>query len=411
MSFTTFFLIMAAYYVLKAVRGPIFLRALGIEWFPVFLVLNALVSFAAAGLFGRLADLVRKRTLITGIQGFFVANLVGFWLLLKLFPITAPDSSWTKLASASFTLWIGVFVLFAVTPFWSLVNELVRPDEGKRLFGFIGAGGILGGIVGGQLAHALAEPLGTVNLIPLSAGLLALTIPLFLVMMRVTPPAGEATGGQGRLATTKGAFAGLATVRRDGYVAMIAAVVVSSTFIQTFIDYQFHAAVNETIATTDAQTAYFGLIQSHLNLASFAMQMAVTPLVLSRLGVGAALAILPTVAFVGALVTLGGAGLHTLAVVYIASFAALYSVHQASKELLYVPCDADVKYKAKAFIDAFGYRLGAAGCGIVTQVAQAAGVAFRHTSVLVAVVSALWLPLVVAIQRRFRQATEGAARP
>ena len=94
----------------------------------------------------------------------------------------------------------------------------------------------------------------------------------------------------------------------------------------------------------------------------------------------------------GGAVILAGAGLETISWVYVGTFAALYSVNQASKELLYVPCMEAVKYKAKAFIDAFGYRSGAALCGFITMAGQHLGVLFRSYSALIFVVSAAWLP-------------------
>ena len=43
-----------------------------------------------------------------------------------------------------FFVWVSVFSLFAVAVFWSFMADLFTAEQGKRLFGFIGAGGTAG---------------------------------------------------------------------------------------------------------------------------------------------------------------------------------------------------------------------------------------------------------------------------
>ena len=65
-----------------------------------------------------------------------------------------------------------MFSLFAVSVFWSFLSDLYRSDQGKRLYGFIAAGGSLGALAGPLLTRGLVGPLGPVNLFLLSALLL-----------------------------------------------------------------------------------------------------------------------------------------------------------------------------------------------------------------------------------------------
>ena len=46
---------------------------------------------------------------------------------------------------------VALFALLATSQFWVMANVVFNVREAKRLFGFIGAGGIAGGIVGGYL--------------------------------------------------------------------------------------------------------------------------------------------------------------------------------------------------------------------------------------------------------------------
>ncbi|MBV8266528.1 MAG: hypothetical protein JO252_09400, partial [Planctomycetaceae bacterium] len=88
----------------------------------------------------------------------FVANLVLFWLLLRF-------NVETVIVARVFFVWVSVFNLFAVAVFWSFMADLFTADQGKRLFGFIGAGGTAGSLLGPVITIGLSAPLGPVNLL------------------------------------------------------------------------------------------------------------------------------------------------------------------------------------------------------------------------------------------------------
>src|SRR5262249_59457424 len=88
---------------------------------------------------------------------FFVGNLVLFWLLL-VFDVEK------MIVARVFFVWVSVFNLFAVAVFWSFMADLFTSEQGKRLFGFIGAGGTAGALLGPVITILLSVPLGPVNL-------------------------------------------------------------------------------------------------------------------------------------------------------------------------------------------------------------------------------------------------------
>jgi AAA family ATP:ADP antiporter len=64
-----------------------------------------------------------------------------------------------------FFVWVSVFNLFAVAVFWSFMADLFTSEQGKRLFGFIGAGGTAGSLAGPAVTIGLSVPLGPTNLL------------------------------------------------------------------------------------------------------------------------------------------------------------------------------------------------------------------------------------------------------
>src|SRR5690606_17848592 len=87
-------------------------------------------------------------------------NLVGGWILYV------------------FYIWTAIFAVLTASQFWILANIVFNVREAKRLFGYIGAGAIAGGIFGGYLTTLLAEPIGSENMIFLGAALLSTCIPI-----------------------------------------------------------------------------------------------------------------------------------------------------------------------------------------------------------------------------------------
>ncbi len=61
-------------------------------------------------------------------------------------------------AGRVFFIWTSVFNLFVVSIFWSLMSDLFRPEQAKRLFGFVAIGGTIGAVVGSSVTAFLCRP-------------------------------------------------------------------------------------------------------------------------------------------------------------------------------------------------------------------------------------------------------------
>ena len=68
-------------------------------------------------------------------------------------------------------MYASVFNLLVVSVFWGFLADLFRSEQAKRLFGFIGLGGTVGGILGGAVTVALARRIGPVPLLLVAAAL------------------------------------------------------------------------------------------------------------------------------------------------------------------------------------------------------------------------------------------------
>lgn len=63
----------------------------------------------------------------------------------------APDNVWS---ARVFFVWLSVFNLFVVSVAWSLMADVFRTEQAKRLFAFIATGANVGGLLVGPLQPA-----------------------------------------------------------------------------------------------------------------------------------------------------------------------------------------------------------------------------------------------------------------
>ena len=156
-SFGYFFTLLAGYYVLRPLRDQMGIAG-GVKALPWMFTATFVTLLVAQPLYGALVSRVTRARFIPVVYHFFVANLALFWLLL-----TADVA--TVIVARVFFVWVSVFNLFAVAVFWSFMADLFTSEQGKRLFGFIGAGGTAGSLAGPAVTIGLSVPLGPTNLL------------------------------------------------------------------------------------------------------------------------------------------------------------------------------------------------------------------------------------------------------
>src|SRR5262245_12673289 len=170
-----------------------------------------LVMLAAVPLYGALVARVPRRRFIPIVYHFFVVNLAIFWVLLWL-------EVERQTVARVFFVWISVFNLFAVSVFWSFMADVWRSEQGKRLYGFIAAGGSAGALAGPALTIGLAGVIGAANLLIVAALLLEVAV---LCVRRLETATHEDEKQPEAAATGGGSLDGVLMVLRSPYVAGI----------------------------------------------------------------------------------------------------------------------------------------------------------------------------------------------
>lgn len=369
-----FFLVVATHYLIKPVRNAVFLENLGADRLPWVYIGTAVVTWGVMVLYVRLAPRWRLGPLITGTLVFLLANLLAFWWWL-------PGGQWLP---AVFYIWVKVYGVLLPSQFWLLAEEILDNRQAKRLFGPVGAGGILGSIAGSALAGWLAEPLTTENLLLLAGGGLVAATGVVLVVRRFAGstdhPAEPASGGRepGLLETITGKRPpwGRSTRRRDDrrshqLLRSIAALLTLTIIVHTIVDWQFNKMVEIYYVDLDERTAFFGQFSTVINTATLLLQLAATSWVLRYFGLRVALLLLPVALAFGAVGILLHPGLWTTALARGADDALRYSLDQSGRELLFLPVPSRLRIRFKPLIDLMASRIANGVAGVLILVAVA----------------------------------------
>jgi len=400
-SFAYFFSLLAGYYVLRPLRDEMDVAG-GVRNLQWLFTATFFVMLAAVPVFGAVVARLPRRRFVPLVYQFFVVNIVIFWVLLTF------DVGRIHVARVFF-VWISVFNLFAVSVFWSFMADLFASEQGKRLFGFIAAGGSAGALVGPAVTVGLAVPLGPVNLLIVAALLLELAV---LCAHRLESTSlqlrEETTEGQVRAAPGVqpesaglggGWLAGIAMVLRSPYLAGIALWVALLSLAGTFLYFQQANIVAAASDDPAVRTRIFATIDLAIGILTLIVQCLATGRLISRFGVGTAAAVLPLVFGLG-FITLALAPALLVVIAFQAiQRAANFALSNPAREVLFTVLEREEKYKAKNVIDIVVFRGADAVSGWLFAALRGAGLDLALISLATVPVAAGWLALAVALGR------------
>ncbi len=402
-SFAYFFTLLAGYYVLRPLRDQMGIAG-GVKALPWLFTATFVTLLAAQPLYGALVARLPRRRFIPIVYHFFAVNLALFWLLLTL-------GIETTIVARVFFVWVSVFNLFAVAVFWSFMADLFTSEQGKRLFGFIGAGGTAGALLGPVITIGLSVPLGPANLLIAAIVFLELAV---LCVHRLERAAGERPGSDRDERRVGGsAFAALPELIRSPYLLGVGAWVSLLSFGATILYLEQANIVAATVHGAGAQTRIFATIDLAVGLLTLATQVFATGRLLERFGTGAAAAALPAVYVAGFAVM---ALVPTLAVVLVFQVTQRwmnFAIANPARQVFFTVVAREEKYKAKNLIDVVIYRGSDALYGWVFETLQTLGLKLGAIALCALPVAAGWLALSAALGRtqERRAAQLGAAVP
>lgn len=338
--------VVSTFIVGRTVRDTLFLHRVPLENLSLMYVAVAVTVGATAYFYSRVADAYRRDRLIRVTLAIATTVFAIFWSLVRF------DVAGTWLY---FVLYVAVDIIgqISIIQFWTFANDVFSGRQARRLFGIIGAGGVIANVICGFTVGSIAPIIGSENLLLVIAGL------FFFCSIAVRAIAARSLGDL-EIAVHKpkkskiGVRAETDHILHSRHLKIIAGIVVLTFLTVTIIDYQFKVIARGSFDDEAHLAAYFGYFYGFTGIIASFIQFFVTGRLLESRGVVASLLVLPGMILLGAGSMLAVpliAGIVAVTVAKGAENIFRYTVNDATMQLLYVPVPAHHRGRAKTFID------------------------------------------------------------
>jgi AAA family ATP:ADP antiporter len=391
--FVYFFTLLYGYYLIRPIREEMGIRG-GVTKLHWLFTATFVVMLVAVPLYSALVARVPRRRAVPWVYRFFVLNLLAYWALARA------DVAAVWMARA-FYVWVSVYNLFVVSVFWSLLADVFTPGQGKRLFGFVSAGGTAGALLGSATVTWLSVHLSIGTLVLLSAASLEIAAQcasgLSRWAQRAPAPGVEAAARREAGALGGSAWSGFSAVVRSRYLLGVALQIVLFSVGSTFLYLNLVRTVGAVFPDTASRLALFAKVDLAVNVLALATGSLGTGRFIAATGLGAALAAVPALTAVGYGIAALSPGVWTLGAFQTLRRGLHFAVDRPAREVLFTVVPREDKYKAKSFVDTFVYRgsdamsssmhAGLAALGLAIPALSVAAIPFAVASFALA----LWL--------------------
>ena len=387
------FLLITTLLIVKPTVNSLFLLELTSEALPIGYVLTALAAIIGSYFYDKMLERYALNKIIEG-------TIIGSFIFLVLFGFAFNFNIAKGVLLYIPYIWVAIFGLLAASQFWILANLVYNVREAKRVFGFIGAGAIAGGIFGGYLTSLLTRFINAENLFFIAAFLLLCCLPItkyiwkkevvklnvFQVSLR-TDPKGETP---------------FKLIKQSKLLSSIALAIGISVLIAKLVDYQYSDYASRLIEDPEELASFFGFWFSTLSVISLLIQLFLTKRIVGTFGVGKSLLWLPSGILIGSLLLLFLPQLWVIVFIKIIDGSLKQSVNKAATELLSIPIPIDVKKKTKTFIDVVvdSIATGLAGFILIFFI-KGLDVPSTYVSLIIICLIILWIYFIYNLRKEY----------
>ncbi len=352
-----FALTIAINWLLRTLKDSAFITINGSVFIPHVKWASFLVSIPLVGFYNKLIDWFERDHLFYLACLFFGIGTLTFAYFLGhgTYGVNNLDACPHRITGWLWYVFVESFGSIMITLFWTIVADTTTPESAKKGYGIIALFGQIGNILGPLLVVRQAESWGTGILAASGAAGILLLIPLLKYFITVV----DSKDLQGFPLTehdTKDVdFAqGLGFLFSRPYVFGIFAIVCFYEIVYALFDYRFKSLA-ALLYQGEALTKYLGQFGVMAGIVAFVSLLLGMRNFTRWLGLTLTLTLSPLI--MGLLTVLTTSTNITIIMwVMIIANALNYALHQPSKEQLYIPTSIETKYKAKAWIDIFGFR-------------------------------------------------------
>ncbi len=387
------FLVIATLLIIKPTVNSLFVSELGADSLPFGYLLIALSALVSSYFYTRATAYFSLLRIIRFTLGFSALALIALGLFLHL----GIMRGWILYL---FYVGVAIYAVLATSQFWVLANLVFNVREAKRLFGFIGAGAITGGIFGGYLATLLAPVIGNENLIFIAALFVLICFPILSYIWKNRVGKLNAFKQKKRL-PDKSDYP-FRLIKNSKHLSYLAGIIAVGVITARLVDYQFSDIAVQKIPDSDELTSFFAFWLSTFNVLSLLIQLFLTRKIVGIWGVGFSLFLLPLGIFIGAILFFLFPELWVMVFLKGIDGSLKQSINKSAAELLVLPLPFQLKNKTKSFIDVVVDSLatGAAGFLLIFFI-KGLNVSTFYITVLILLLALVWSYFVLKVRREY----------
>jgi AAA family ATP:ADP antiporter len=339
------FIIITVLLIVKPTVNALFVSQLGASNLPYGYLL---VAFTAVGTTYFYSKAIREFSLVK----ITVISLVFFSLVFTALAFILNYNYINKFILYFYYVFVSLFAVVATSQFWIFANMVFNAREAKRIFGFIGAGAIAGGIFGGYLTSIIATNFGKEYAIFIAAILLLTCIPILRKVYKLrirylnTFKRKQVIANQDQLENSS-----IKLISKSKHLSYLAFITGISVIVAKLVDFQFSDFAHKAIPDSDDLAAFFGFWFSTFNVVALTLQLFFTNKILNKLGVSSSLLVLPLTIGLGSLLFLTFPELWVLIIIKGIDGSFKQSLNKAAVELSIMPIPLHIKNQAKSYID------------------------------------------------------------
>lgn len=351
------FLFICTYYVLRPIRRGLVLEGLGNDAMPFIYMGTAVVTGVVVWIYSKFSSTPR-RTLISSIYGIFLVNLLVWWQVFQ---------HETKIAAGIFWVWLDVFSIMGATLFWMYANDVCDSDKAKRLFGIVVAGAGLGAISGSSITAALVGAVGTTNMLLVAAGIIGLTIGIFLTLEKINSdqPSRRAAAPEFDRSNTSSMGAILSMIMKNKFLLFLMLVVAFERVTPDFVQFIYNDILKNMATGSNAIAAIDANLERWRGIVELGVELFLVSAVLRKLGTGFALTSSAATIVLGLIAfTIIPNPVIIMSIFHIDE-GIRHAWFKAAKELTYTVTSRNVLYTVKPVIEMFCYRFARGAAGVL----------------------------------------------
>ena len=401
MFFSYGFMIMLCYYVLKTLREPLLLVSATAETKSYAYAVIALLLLFIVPVYGVVFRQLAKRQISHWVTGFLLTNLLIFYLMGRA----------NMDIGFAYYVWVGIFGVLITAQFWAFAADTFNVKTGQRIFPLIMAGVSLGGLAGPALVSASFEHLGPLQLMLITAVIMAATLPLVNWSRDAVPKASRSQYNAPEPSSNR-MLGGFELVLRNNYLLMIAILVVLLNWVNSTGEYiltevvlryaDSQVAANDTADKGQIIAGFYGNFFFTVNTLALFIQVFVVARLFRWIGVHGALLILPVIAFIGYGLMAFVPIFSMIRVVKILENSTDYSLMNTVRHSLFLPLTTTEKYESKIAIDTFFWRFGdLIQAGVIYIGLNWLNFEVGHFAMVNMALAVVWLLLAVQIGRHY----------